>query len=136
MTPIRVNVQLINTTDEALIARGFLVPHLLRSLEAEALIDTRALALVIPPALVEPLGLRIRRRDIVYDANGGEEEVGVTEGVRIYCQGRETMVEAVVTGNEVIIGRIVLALMDLVVEHKNHLLVPNPANPDYPVARI
>lgn len=97
-----------NATDEALIVRGLLAPHLLRSLLTEALVDTGVLALVIPPALIEPLGLRIHCRELAYDTNGFEEEVGATEGVRIRCQGREALFEALVGGHEVINGQLAI----------------------------
>ena len=48
MGALRINVKLTNATDETLVNRGLLAPHLLRSLLTEALVDTGALTLVIP----------------------------------------------------------------------------------------
>lgn len=73
MGAIRTNVKLTNAADETLISRGFLAPHLLRSLETPALVDTGALTLVVPQEVVEQLGLRIRRQQIARYANGFEE---------------------------------------------------------------
>jgi hypothetical protein len=39
-------------------------------------------------------------------------------------------------GDEILIGQVVLELMDLLVDCKNQQLIPNPKNPDYPVAMI
>ena len=54
----------------------------------------------------------------------------------IECQGRETIVEALVVGNEVLIGQVVLEQIDLLIDCRNQQLIPNPKHPDYPVAII
>jgi clan AA aspartic protease len=136
MGAIRVNVKLTNATDEELVSRGLLAPNLLRSLYAPALVDTGAITLVVPQAIAQQLGLRIRRQQIAQYANGFEELIGVTSNVLIQCLGRQASLEALVVGNEVLIGQVVLELMDLLADCKNQQLVPNPANPDYPVAII
>ncbi len=136
MGAIRVEVRLTNAGDETFLSRGLIAPHLLRSLSTQALVDTGALTLVIPSALREELGLRIRRQQVARYANGFEEPIGVTDGVIIECEGRQALVEALVVGDEVLIGQIVLESLDLLADCKNQRLIPNPANPDYPVAMI
>ncbi len=136
MGAIRVNVKLTNAGDETLVSRGLLAPHLLRECEAQALVDTGALTLVIPHQITQELGLRIRRQQIARYANGLEEAIGVTESVIVECEGRQASLEALVVGDEVLIGQVVLELLDLLADCKNQRLIPNPANPDYPVAII
>ncbi|GAA6615426.1 aspartyl protease family protein [Scytonema sp. NUACC26] len=136
MGAVRVRVKLTNAIDEAMISRGVLAPHLLRECETEALVDTGALTLVLPMQVVEQLGLRIRGKQVARYANGLEETVGVTEPVLIECQGRETADEGLVVGDEVMLGQVILEKLDFLVDCKNQQLVPNPANPDYPVATI
>lgn len=136
MGAIRVNVRLTNASDEALVSRGFIAPNLLRECETQALVDTGALTLAIPSHVKEQLGLRIRRRQVARYANGFEESIGVTDGVIVEYEGRQTLVEALVVGDEVLIGQIVLESLDLLADCKNQRLIPNPANPDYPVAII
>lgn len=136
MGAVRTKIKLSNAVDEELVNRGLLAPHLLRECEAEALVDTGAVSLVIPDTIVQQLGLRIRGQRIAQYADGPEGSVGVTGPVVIECQGRETLVEALVTGNEVLLGQVVLEQLDFLVDCKNQQLVPNPANPDYPVAQI
>lgn len=133
---VRTNVKLLNATDEVMVRRGVLSPRLLREFETQALVDTGALTLVIPPEIAEQLGLRIWGQQIARYANGFEEPIGVTEPVTIVCQGRRTSVEALVVGDEVLLGQVVLELLDLLPDCKNQQLIPNPANPDYPVAII
>lgn len=136
MGAVRTNVKLINVIDQALVSRGLLAPHLLRECETQALVDTGALTLVIPPQIAEQLGLRILGQQIARYANGFEEPIGVTEPVTIVCEGRRTSLEALVVGDEVLIGQVVLELLDLLRDCKNQRLIPNPTNPDYPVAII
>lgn len=136
MGAVRVEVKLTNAIDEALVNRGLIAPHLLRECISQALVDTGALTLVIPTSIVEQLGLKIRVQQIARYANGFEEAIGVTEPVKIVCQGRQTSVEALVVGDEILIGQVVLELLDLLPDCKNQRLIPNPNNPDYPVAII
>ena len=136
MGAVRVGVKLTNEIDEALLSRGLLAPHLLRECETQALVDTGALTLVLPPEIAQQLGMRIRGQQIARYANGFEEPIGVTEPVVVVCEGRRTSVEALVVGDEVLIGQVVLELLDLLPDCKNQRLIPNPANPDYPVAII
>lgn len=136
MGAIRTDIKLTNAVDEELVSRGVLAPTRLRSLTAQGLVDTGAVTLVIPQVIAEQLGLRIRRQQIAQYANGFEELIGVTNGVIVDCLGRQALVEALVVGNEILIGQVVLELMDLLADCKNQQLIPNPANPDYPVAMI
>jgi clan AA aspartic protease len=136
MGAVRVKVKLTNAIDEELVTRGLLAPSLLRQYEVDGLVDTGAVSLVIPIQLVEQLGLRIRGQRMAQYANGSEEVIGVTGPVIIECEGRETVVEALAVGNEVLIGQVVLEQTDLLVDCKNQRLIPNPEHPNYPVAMI
>ncbi len=136
MGAVRVKIQLKNAIDEELVNRGLLAPNLLRQLEIEGLVDTGAVGLVIPQRVVEELGLRIRGEKIFQRKNGSKESIGTTEAIIIEYEGRETVNEALVVGNEVLIGRVILAKLDLLVDCKNQRLIPNPEHRDYPVAMI
>ncbi|MDZ7957366.1 MAG: aspartyl protease family protein [Aulosira sp. DedQUE10] len=136
MGAVRVGIKLKNAVDEELILRGLLAPNLLRECEVRGLVDTGAVSLVIPPEMVEQLGLRIVGQRVAQYANGNQETIGVTGPIIIECQGRTTIDEALVVGNEVLIGQVILEKLDLLVDCKNQILIPNPANPDYPVAMI
>ncbi len=136
MGAVRVNVKLTSVFEEGLVSRGSLHPKHLRTYEAIGLVDTGALTLVIPQKVVEHLGLKIRKQQVALFANGAQEVLGVTEPVEIECQGRTAAVEALVVGDEILIGQVVLELMDFLVDCNNQQLIPNPKNPDYPVAMI
>jgi len=136
MGAVRVNVKLTSVFEEGLVSRGSLHPKHLRTYEAIGLVDTGALTLVIPQKVVEHLGLKIRKQQVALFANGAQEVLGVTEPVEIECQGRTAAVEALVVGDEILIGQVVLELMDFLVDCNDQQLIPNPKNPDYPVAMI
>ena len=136
MGAVRVPVKLTNATDEDLISRGLLNPDRLRVYETEALVDTGAVRTVVPMAIVQQLGLRIRAQQLAKYADGREEMVGITSPVIIEIMGRETTEAVLVTGDEVLIGQTVLETLDLLVDCKNQRLIPNPAHPDQPVFRI
>ena len=136
MGAVRTQVKLTNAIDEALVSRGLLAPRLLRECETEGLVDTGSVYLVISAEMVERLGLRIIAQQLVKYADGRQETVGVTEAILIEVEGRRTTEDALVTGDEVLIGQVVLEKLDLLVDCKNQRLMGNPANPDYPVTYI
>jgi len=136
MGVVRTPVKLTNAIDQALVSRGLLAPKLLRELETEALVDTGCTYLVIPEKIAEALGLRIIAQQMAQFADGREATVGVTEVIRLECAGRQTTEDALVTGDLVLIGQVVLEKLDLLVDCKNQKLIPNPANPNYPVTYI
>ncbi|KAM3096153.1 aspartyl protease family protein [Phormidesmis sp. 146-35] len=134
MGAIRAKISLTNAIDKRLVERGSLAPRYLREYQGEGLVDTGALTLVIPPDIAEALGLQIERQQIVRYADGFEEQVGVSEPVTIVCEGRETSLPALIVGDEVLIGQVVLELLDFLADCKNQRLVPS--RPDSPVAMI
>ncbi len=136
MGAVRVSVKLTSAFEEGLVRRGSLHPKHLHTYEAIGLVDTGALTLVIPQEAVEYLGLKIEGTQVARFANGEQEVLGLTEAVKIQCQGRSAVLQALVVGDEILIGQVVLELMDLLVDCKNQQLIPNPKNPDYPVAMI
>ncbi|AFY72645.1 hypothetical protein Syn7502_00485 [Synechococcus sp. PCC 7502] len=136
MGAVRVKVKLTSVFEEGLVSLGSLHPKHLRTYETIGLVDTGALTLVIPPEVADTLGLKIRKQQVARFAIGAQEVVGLTESVLVECQGRTAAIEALVVGDEVLIGQVVLELMDFVVDCKNQQLIPNPQNPDYPVAMI
>ncbi len=136
MGAVHIKVKLTNAIDEALVSRGMLAPHLLREFETDALVDTGATYLVIPEDIVQKLGLRIRGQQKAKYADGREGLVGVSEALLIECESRQTTEDALVIGDAVLIGQVVLEKLDLLVDCKNQRLIPNPAHPDYPITYI
>ncbi|HYV07838.1 MAG TPA: retroviral-like aspartic protease family protein [Blastocatellia bacterium] len=136
MGEVRTPVTLTNATDQVLVRRGMLSQAEVHSYKGDALVDTGAVRTVLPVHVVQQLGLAIRGQRVVEVADGRKQTVGVTEAVEIDIDGRNTIEDALVLGDEVIIGQTVLETLDLLVDCANRRLLPNPAHPDQPVIKI
>ena len=119
-----------------LVRRGQLGRDQVRVYEAQALVDTGAVRTVMPVHVVQQLGLQRRGERMAEYADGRREVVGVTEPVIIEVDGRDTLEEALILGDEVIIGQTVLEKLDMFVDCVNQRLIPNPAHPDQPVSKV
>ena len=136
MGEIRAQVKLTNAVDEALVRRGALRPDQVRRVEVEGVVDTGAVRSVLPIHIVQQLGLQIRGQRMAQYADGREESVGVTEPVIFECLTRDTMEEALVLGNEVLIGQTVLEKLDLLADCAGRRLIPHPDRPNQPVSMV
>ena len=90
----------------------------------------------MPPEVVSRLGLGARGQHVVEYPDGRTETVGVTEPVAVELEGRSTLEDALVPGDEVLIGQTVLEKLDLFVDCQRGRVVPNPAHPDQAVTKI
>ena len=136
MGEVRVKARLTNAVDEALVRRGMLNIEQVRTYDADALVDTGAVRTVLPAHVVARLGLGERGRRVAEYADGRKEAVSVTEPLVVELEGRDTLDEALVLGDEVLIGQTVLEKLDLFVDCERRRLVPNPAHPDQPVTKV
>ncbi|MCA1613372.1 MAG: clan AA aspartic protease [Acidobacteria bacterium] len=136
MGEVRAEVKLINAADESLARRGQMSPEDVRTYEASAVVDSGAVCTILPADVVQALGLAsIHRRGVEY-ADGRNESVPVTESLVLVIRGRRTSDEALVLGNEVLIGQTILEKLDLHVDCANRILIPNPAHPDQAVNKV
>ncbi|HXD86133.1 MAG TPA: hypothetical protein VN641_06550 [Urbifossiella sp.] len=136
MGEIRVKVLMTNPADEALARRGGLEPREVRRYEADAVVGTGAVRSVIPIHVMEKLGILERGQRVAEYADGRKDTVGITEAIIFDLMGRDTIEEALVLGDEVLIGQTVLEKLDLLADCANRRLVPNPAHPDQPVSKV
>jgi clan AA aspartic protease len=136
MGEVRVIVRLTNALDQGLARRGMLAPDQVRTYEAEALVDTGSVRTVVPQHVVQRLGLAVRSERTAQYADGRTEIVGLTEPLLVEVQGRDTLDEALVLGDDVLIGQTVLEKVDLFVDCEGRRLVQNPAHPAGPVSRV
>ena len=135
MGKVMEKIRLTNTYDENRVESGDWKPEQVRSLEIEALVDTRATMLILPADVVARLGLKEQgRRRVVY-ADGHEDEIPWIGGVRLTLLGREMIASALVVpaGTTALIGQIPLEELDLIVDPKSRALRVNPASPDAPL---
>jgi clan AA aspartic protease len=136
MGEVRVKATLTNSVDAALARRGQLAIERVRRFEADAMVDTGAVQSVIPSDIASQLGVQVHTQRIAEYADGRRELVGVTEPMLVTVQGRITAEEALILGDEVIIGQTILEKLDLVVDSANRLVVPNPAHPDQLITKV
>jgi clan AA aspartic protease len=136
MGGVRASVKLTNSVDLGLVRRNLMQPHEVRTFEADALVGTGAVALVVPSFVAERLGLARPMKQVAVYADGRRDEVDVTEPVLVDIMGRRTNEEALVLGDEVIIGQTVLEKLDLHVDCRERRLFPNPDHPDQPVIKV
>ena len=136
MGEVRTQAKLVNTFDEELATQGKIAAAEVRTYEADALVDTGAVPTVVPAHVMQKLGLRTHGNRVTQYADGRRDMVPTTGPITISVIGRDMITEAVVLGDEVIIGQIVLEMLDLFVDPINRKVIPNPAHPDQPVVKV
>jgi len=136
MGEVRVKIKIVNAGDEAMFRRGKLSKEEIRTYETDALVDTGAIPSVLPIEIVQALGLDLIRQKRATYANNSSENVDVTEPVTFVILGRRVTEEALVLGDEVLIGQIALERTDLMVDCTNQRVIRNPAHPDQLVMKI
>ena len=133
---VRVKVKVTNAVDQGLARREILPNDEVRRYEADALVDTGSVSPVLPSFVVQQLGLRLIGKKNAELGDGSVVTVDVTEPVEVDIEGRTVTLEALMTGNEVLIGQMVLEAIDMQVDCMNRRLIPNPAHPDQPVLKL
>jgi clan AA aspartic protease len=136
MGEVRVPVRLTNTFDEQRVELGLLAAESIRRYAGSAVVDTGAVRNVLPPKVARDLGLRIVGYVAVAYADGRSEEVPITGSFRIELEGREDEDNALILGDDVLIGQTALEKLDLLVDCHRQKLIANPANPNQPVNKI
>src|SRR5258708_4956139 len=87
MGEVRVKVKLTNGMDDSLNRVQQLPPERVRVCETEAMVDTGAVRTVVPPLVVQQLGLPIRGQRVAEYADGRKESVGVTGPLIVEIMG-------------------------------------------------
>jgi clan AA aspartic protease len=135
MGEIRTKLLLTNAVDEALASLGKLPFDQVRRMEVDAVVDTGAVSPVLTVHVVDQLGLLTRGNRVAQMA-GRNEVVGVTGPVVFEIQTRNTIEEALILDDEVLVGQTVLEKLDLLADCANQRLIPNPAHPAQPVLKV
>ncbi len=124
---VNIAVKLTNTLDEALANRKELAKSKIRTLVDVGIVDTGAIALILPQRIADQLGLQLVDQQIAVYSNGASEEVAITEPVTIEIRGRKTSEAAMILGENILIGKTILAKTGLVVDRlKRRLLAKHP----------
>jgi predicted aspartyl protease len=136
MGEVRTKIKLVNSADLSNSRRGLITAEQVRSLIEDALVDTGAVRCAIPYSVMESLGVDIVSDAIAEYANGSTERVGLTEAIIFQIDDRNTVEEAFVLGDEVIIGQTVLEKLDLFIDNKGKKLIPNPKHPESSISKM
>lgn len=125
-------IELINSDDLGLVARGFIPADQVRRVKVSALVDSGASMLSIPRSVFEQLGLRILGEGDAELADGSIVQLDVAGPIEVRFQNRRTTVEALVVLNEtdVLLGAIPMEGMDVLLDPKQQRLFVNPKSPD------
>jgi clan AA aspartic protease len=118
MAAVMTQLKMWNATDLADAKRGLIPAEAVRSITVEALVDTGAIALVIPEDVAHALGLSVIQVRTVILADGSKREIPTMGGLRIEILGRQMACDAYVTpaGTTPLIGQIPLEYLDLIVD--------------------
>jgi clan AA aspartic protease len=136
MGEVRVKIRLTNVADANAAASGKLAPEQVRFVDADALVDTGAIRSCVPGPLLERLGIRPYEQRVVEYADGRKDSVGIADGVRFEIMHRKSSDDALVLGDEVLVGQTLLEKMDLLVDCARQRVVPNPSHPDIEVSKV
>ena len=134
MGEVRTKVHLLNNADANAAAEGALPAEKVRALEVDALVDTGAVRSCIPASMMERLGIRPHEHVSIELADGSKRSVGIAYGVRFEIMQRRSSDDALILGDEVLIGQTLLEKMDLLVDSTRQRLVP--AHPEGPINKL
>lgn len=136
MGDVRVNVKISNATDVVMARRGLITPDQVRTVTAEAVVDTGAVRSCIPVDLQEKLGLGTERHINAQMADGTTLIVEMTEPGYMEILDRLATESFLVLGSEILIGQTALESTDLLVDCNRRRVITNPDHPNSAVIRI
>ncbi len=97
--------------------------------EIDALADTGAMHLCIPPEIRDRLDLEAADDKPVTLADGTQRMIAYVGPVELRYGGRTGFTGALVMGDEALLGQVPLEDMDLIVVPKTREVIPNPVSP-------
>ncbi|OYX64875.1 MAG: clan AA aspartic protease [Novosphingobium sp. 32-60-15] len=106
----------------------------LEEVDAKALVDSRAIDLCIPKHVVNQLKLQVLEQREVTTADGNKQVVDYVGPILVEVFGRKAYTGALVMGDTVLLGAIPMESMDLLIDPRRQVLIPNPENPNIPGA--
>ena len=126
----RVTVEAIvtNLEDEWDVQNGRKTPDQVRSVTVpDALVDSGATTLSLPPSLIQQLGLKKVGQKHIRSATG-TGVMGIYDLAQLTIQGRDARIDVmeVPEGSPALIGQIPLEWMDWVIDMKGQKLIGNP----------
>ena len=107
-----------------------------QSVDVSALVDTGATFMCVSEEVALQLGFDISEvsQQVVTLADGHQRKVPKIAPIEIRFGNRSYVTEAVVLGDESLLGVIPMEAMDLIVDPRQQILIANPQHSNYPVA--
>jgi clan AA aspartic protease len=107
-----------------------------QQIQVNALVDTGATFMCVTEEIALQLGFDIAEvsQQTVTLADGHQRKVPKIAPIEIAFENRTYVTEAVVLGDEPLLGVIPLEAMDLIIDFRRQALIVNPQHPNYPVA--
>ena len=107
-----------------------------QSVEVNALVGTGATFMCVSEEVALQLGFDINEvsQQVVTLADGHQRKVPKIAPIEIAFGNRSYVTEAVVLGDESLLGVIPMEAMDLIVDPRQQILIANPQHPNYPAA--
>lgn len=119
-----------NYIDIANSTTGLIKTNEIRSIEIDAIVDTGAAYLCLPPKAINQLGLLFAKSTCVKTGNG-TLELKIYNGAEITIKDRTIQMQVMENKDDnvpALIGYLVLESMDWVVDSKNQEIIGNPEN--------
>ena len=108
----------------------------IETLDADAVVDTGSNEMIVPALVAEQLKLGSLRPRTVRLADGTRATVPCVGPLRVESMGRDCVTDAIVMGDQVLLGAVAMQSMDMIVHPASHSLLPNPDSPDQPSTRV
>lgn len=119
-----------NYIDIANSASGLIKPSDIRSIEIDAVVNTGAAYLCLPPRIIKQLGLTYAFSKTVKTGNG-RLDLRIFRGAEIIIKDRSILMQVMENKDDTIpalIGYLVLEEMDWVIDPKSQQITGNPLN--------
>lgn len=107
-----------------------------QSVQVRALVDTGAAFICVTEEMAHQLGFDTSEVSQVFvrTADGRQIKVPKIAPIEIFFENRTYVTEAVVLGDEALMGVLPMEAMDLLVDPSGRRLIVNPEHPNDPVA--
>ena len=137
MGEVRASVVLENGADRVLAHQGVLDPKAIRRVEADLLVDTGAVIVLLPQDIVEALGLGTIDKAVVTLANDENVEMLIAGPLVLTAAGRTMNTDCLVgpPRSEPLLGQVVLERLDLIVDATKRQLTVRPESPFLPTLK-
>ena len=138
MGEVRARVLIENGGDAELARRGMLDSASVRHVNADMLVDTGAVVVLLPQDMVEALGVAPLDKRVVTLADDRKVEMPIAGPLRLTIFRRSMTTDCLVGPPrcEPLLGHVVLESLDLVVDPTKHQLTVRPESPFLPSVKL